>query len=95
MTDAAFNTELKTKRVLVECFFGRLKTLFRMARDVYRYDLSNFDVDLDCCIMLTNEHIKCNDLNEFDSHYYQKILVNWQNDFNVKQTKKKRDYGET
>jgi len=50
MTDAAFNTELKTKRVLVECFFGRLKTLFRMARDVYRYDLSNFDVDLDCCI---------------------------------------------
>lgn len=65
--------ELKRKRVVVEQFFGRMKTCILFTSRPYPFDRNTyFDTDIDSCIMLTNEHIKLRALSEHDSVLYLK-----------------------
>ena len=43
-----------------------MKKLWKILRGVYRWSHENFDVDFDNCCLLTNLHIKNNNLEEVD-----------------------------
>jgi hypothetical protein len=68
----AENHELSTIRCPVERFFGRVKKLWTIAREVYRWDHESFDTDFDNCVLLTNEHITKNLPNDEDALFAKK-----------------------
>mgnify|MGYP001068459656 CR=1 FL=1 len=68
------NETLSQIRVPVEQFFGRLVKLWAIMKGTYRYDRVNFDSDYDNCVLLTNEHIKANNLEESDLRLYRAFL---------------------
>lgn len=71
--DRERNTEINRLRVKVECFFGRMQKLWKMARDFYRSDHAHFDADSNIMIMLTNEHIRMNALEPEEREFHKKI----------------------
>jgi hypothetical protein len=84
----AQNKMLAKQRVPVEQFFGRLTQLWRITRNTYRYEHTNFDIDIDNCILLTNEHIKVNQLEEIDFTFYRKLIQEHKREYEVKQEKR-------
>lgn len=58
ITQTNANIEKARIRCPVEQFFGRSKKLWGVMREVYRWDHSHFDDDINLCILLTNEHIE-------------------------------------
>ena len=87
----AENIEKNKIRVPVECFFGRLQKLWKVFRGIYRWDHKNFDVDFDNCAMLTNEHIKCNNLEELDRRFMQQVFQKRKIEEEKKIEKRKRE----
>ena len=68
------DTELRSRRVLVECFFGRLKTLWRIFSKVWTLDEQYFDI-FDIASGLTNMHVLAgNPLQEIDSIFNMGVL---------------------
>ena len=55
-------------------FFGRVKKLWEICSKPYRFDLENFDDDVDLCFLLTNESIVYSNLVEKDLHFYKKKM---------------------
>jgi hypothetical protein len=49
--------------------------LWKVISDVYRWSHEHFDVDVDVCVMLTNEHIRNHDLSEFDAEFYRQLAA--------------------
>ena len=72
----------------MEHFFGRLKKKFKICR-LYRLCHSNFDEDIDNCILLTNLIIKEFELTEEDGEFYRKLLNKRYNEIKEKEQKKK------
>ena len=60
------NEKLSKIRVHVECFFGRIHLLFKFARIRYKMDHSMFDDHFDAMLLLTNEHLRRNELSADD-----------------------------
>ena len=58
VTDISLQNDLKKLRGPVECFFGRMKHLWRICHTVYRSAHEHFDADINICVFLTNEHIR-------------------------------------
>jgi len=67
-------TELARLRVPVEQYFGRLTKLWGILSSTYKYDQDHFDIDFNICALLTNEHIKVNQLEEIDREFYLALL---------------------
>lgn len=68
------NKELNAIRGSIERFFGRMEKLWGCIREIYRWDHDNFDVDFDNCLLLTNEHIKQNQLEEIDRKFHLQVI---------------------
>lgn len=81
--------ELKTKRVPVECFFGRLKHLWLMCT-VYRSAHIHFNSDIDICILLTNEHIKGKPLHLGDQRSFLAHIAQQRQESEEKKAKKRK-----
>jgi len=47
-----------------------MQQLFAIMRSVYRWDHRNFGTDFENCALLTNEHIRNNQLTELDQNFY-------------------------
>lgn len=69
------NAELGRLRVPVEQFFGRMQQLWALSRGIYRWSHDHFDLDIDNCILLTNEVLKRrnNPLATADQQFAQKV----------------------
>src|ERR1700722_3961095 len=70
-TEINRNTELGKIRVPIECWFGRLKKLWKFTREIYKLDHRKFDEHFEILTLLTNEHIKVFSLTEDDEKYYK------------------------
>lgn len=66
--------ELNAIRVLIEQFFGRMKRLWGICRGIYTLDHSHFDMDINNCILLTNEHIRTYQLTVEDRNLFFALL---------------------
>ncbi|RHZ09891.1 hypothetical protein DYB26_008878 [Aphanomyces astaci] len=60
------NDRIATHRVVVENYFGRLKTLWAVCGDAYRWNRKNYDVLFQTCVAITNVHIRFNPLHAED-----------------------------
>ena len=65
---------LRSRRVLVECFFGRLKALWRIFARTWTMDEEYFDLFFDIACGFTNIHILAHPLREADSIFNQGVL---------------------
>ena len=68
------NSELEKIRVPIECWFGRLKKLWKFAREIYKLDHRTFDEHFEILALLTNEQIKVSSLAEEDEKYFKAYL---------------------
>ncbi|RLO11351.1 hypothetical protein DYB28_014872 [Aphanomyces astaci] len=50
------NDRIASDRVIVENFFGRLKTLWSVCSDIYAWKRQNYDMLFQTCLALTNVH---------------------------------------
>ncbi|RHY68737.1 hypothetical protein DYB34_009084 [Aphanomyces astaci] len=60
------NDRIAADRVIVENYFGRLKTLWAVCGDAYRWNRKNYDVLFQTCVAITNVHIRFNPLRAED-----------------------------
>jgi hypothetical protein len=65
------NSELEKIRVPIECWFGRLKKLWKFTRETYKLDHRNFDEHFEILALLTNEQIR---VSSDDQKYYKIYL---------------------
>ena len=72
-TERNLQLELRKTRVVVEQFFGWLKSRWGIFRKPYRYAHERFDMNFDICVLLTNENIKQNVLQEIDLLFYRNL----------------------
>ena len=89
------NEIISKARVYVECFFGRMKKLYKISHDVYRFDHRNFDKDINICVLLTNEDIAINHLKFEDAEFYRQTLNEREEALNEKTKKRKISYERT
>lgn len=61
---------------VVERFFGRMKRLWKLTANVYKMELDFFDMDVENCALLTNEHIQKLSLNDEDYKYLKILELN-------------------
>ncbi|RQM29800.1 hypothetical protein B5M09_012234 [Aphanomyces astaci] len=66
MDDIQTNDRIATDRVIVENFIGRLKTLWSICSDCYRWTRQNYDVLFRTCVAMTNVHIRMHPLRADD-----------------------------
>ncbi|ETV92761.1 hypothetical protein H310_12991 [Aphanomyces invadans] len=62
----ATNDRIATDRVVVENFFGRMKSLRAVSSDIYRWSRKNYDIIFQTCVALTNVHLRFNPLRAED-----------------------------
>jgi len=86
-----FNEEQKRKRVVVECFFGKMYKAWGLARRAYSFDHKTFDVDIENIIMLTNELIRCREdnLSTTDREFYAAFVESRQSRTETRKRKRK------
>jgi hypothetical protein len=75
-SEQQYREQLSRLRVPVEQFFGRLNTLWGVARGKYQWSHRFFDIDIDNCIYLTNEHISKCQLTEVDAEFQSAFIGN-------------------
>jgi len=90
--ERARNQELSKLRVHIECWFGRMKNLWKFARDVYTHDHRYFDEHFEIMALLTNENIRAMELGPEDRQYYRAYLKERRNLAEEKLEKRKRQY---
>ncbi|RQM19332.1 hypothetical protein B5M09_010794 [Aphanomyces astaci] len=60
------NDRIASDRVIVENFFGRLKTLWGVCSDTYRWNRKTYDVVFQTCMAFTNAHVRFHPLRAED-----------------------------
>jgi len=66
------NIHIFELRVHVESFFGKAYKIWGLLRHAYFLDHISFDIDIDNCLLLTNEHIQfVDELTEEDRQFYR------------------------
>ncbi|RHY26518.1 hypothetical protein DYB32_007536 [Aphanomyces invadans] len=74
----AANERLSSDRVIVENFFGRLKTLWGLVSNQYSWKKEEYNIFFQTCVALTNVHIRFNPLRNLDGegyHQYKNRLI--------------------
>ena len=85
-----FNQNLGQVRIIVENFFGRLKSRYEIMSNVFRGDHKTYeDYFTICCALVNFEQIVCDHpLREEDSDFYKKLLVTMQRDIKRREEEK-------
>ena len=65
---------LRAKRVLVECYFGRLKLLWSLFSTTWKLDLDSFDLFFDLACAFTNVDVLHRSLRESELEFNEGIM---------------------
>ncbi|KAH9113515.1 hypothetical protein AeMF1_012296 [Aphanomyces euteiches] len=68
------NDRISSDRVIVENFFGRLKTLWALCSDSYRWSRKTYDVVFQTCVALTNAHVRFHPLRVDDGEAHAQYV---------------------
>ena len=60
--------------MIVENFFGRLKTLWAVTSDIFTWKRDHYDLFFQTCVALTNVHIRFNPLRDDDGHDFNRYV---------------------
>ena len=80
----------RNKRVIVECFFGRLKKKYGVFATKWTLSVDLFDLFFDCACAMTNADILFNPLDAQDSAFNGWIVERWQ----ASEARRRRDRAE-
>ena len=89
--DKEWNKNISKVHV-IEQFFGRLKRLWKITSSIYRNDKQSFDIDIDNCILLTNEDIRFRKLVKEDYEYYLGLQIHFKQQTEENNKKRKTQY---
>ncbi|RHZ39952.1 hypothetical protein DYB31_008483, partial [Aphanomyces astaci] len=64
--EQAKNDRIASDRVIVENYFGRLKTLWATCSNTYRWSRKSYDIVFQACLTLTNVHVRLHPLRAED-----------------------------
>ena len=78
VVEDADNDAVRTKRVVVECFFGRLKKKYSVFGAKWTLAVDLFDAFFDCACAMTNVDILFNPLSGEDKAYNDEVIARWQ-----------------
>lgn len=83
--DIQRNKRVSSDRVLVDNYFGRLCTLWKIMVHTYKWDEDKYDLISRVCYALTNFHAAKSPLRAEDNAYFQRILGRYHeiSDYNV------------
>ncbi|RHY26381.1 hypothetical protein DYB32_007665 [Aphanomyces invadans] len=84
------NDRIASDRAIVEKFFGRLKTLWAVCSDTYRWNRKKYDMLVQTCVALTNVHVRFHPLWSEDGDAYAQY-VNHMNSIGARSMKGKRN----
>ncbi|OWY92328.1 hypothetical protein PHMEG_00038723 [Phytophthora megakarya] len=68
------NRRVSSARVLVENYFGRMTSLWRVCSTTFTWHESKFDRIINICVALTNFHARLHPLRAEDQYLYEQIL---------------------
>ncbi|OWZ08273.1 hypothetical protein PHMEG_00019215 [Phytophthora megakarya] len=68
------NRRVSSARVLVENYFGRMTSLWRVCSTTFTWHESKFDRIINICVALTNFHARLHHLRAEDQDMYEQIL---------------------
>lgn len=97
-SDRSTNVQLDHLRTPVECFFGRMNSLWATIRNCYRWSHEIFDADFENCALLTNQHIDISTLAQHDMLFYRQLIASRTKAEQLRQQKvqtQKKNYHET
>ncbi|OWZ01313.1 hypothetical protein PHMEG_00027327 [Phytophthora megakarya] len=66
------NDRISHDRVIVENFFGRLKSLWGVYSHKWAWDRNTYNMNFRVCLAATNFHVGCNPLRREDGEYYRR-----------------------
>lgn len=69
------NNKIAKNRIIIENYYGRLKTLWNITSRPYKCNHDTYDDYFDICVALTNYNIINNPLRDNDGEIYKKILA--------------------
>ncbi|RLN97163.1 hypothetical protein BBJ28_00019456 [Nothophytophthora sp. Chile5] len=72
LAESRRNDDISHDRVVVENFFGRLKTLWGICADKWKWDEGSYDLFFRACVALTNTSIRLRPLRDDDGNLYEK-----------------------
>lgn len=75
--DELRNDKIASTRVICENFYGRMKKLFKIMDDKYRWEESMYSTVMGTCVALTNYHILKNPLRSDDGDYNMAVLAKY------------------
>ncbi|KAF0710588.1 hypothetical protein AaE_012461 [Aphanomyces astaci] len=68
------NDKIASDRVIIENFFGRLKTLWSVVGDTFKWKRDNYDIYVQSCVAFTNVHIRFMPLRAEDGHDLHRLV---------------------
>ncbi|RHY10687.1 hypothetical protein DYB36_001509 [Aphanomyces astaci] len=68
------NDKIASDRVIIEIFFGRLKTLWSVVGDTFKWKRDNYDIYFQSCVAFTNVHIRFMPLRAEDGHDLHRLV---------------------
>jgi hypothetical protein len=72
--DVNRNKLIAKNRIICENFYGRMKKLFKIMEDKWRWDEKWYSKTFEICVALTNYHIKKYPLRNEDGVFYRAVL---------------------
>ncbi|ETV97367.1 hypothetical protein H310_09702 [Aphanomyces invadans] len=84
------NGRVSSDQVLVENYFGRICSLWKIMRETYKWNENRFDVVSRLCCALTNAHVSWMPLRGTDGIYYHGVLSRYSSMSNEAARKRSR-----
>ena len=75
--DVTRNALVSSDRVLVENYFGRMSSLWRIMSATYKWSEDRYDMFARLCVALTNYHVSFMPLRMDDSSHYRAVLARY------------------
>lgn len=83
------NENIAKSRIIIENYYGRMKKLFKIMTDVFRFEEDCYDDVIVICACLTNYNIAKNPLRKEDGDYQKAVLKCWRQEEEQRQEKRK------
>ena len=89
LVDEAQNKKIAHDRIICENFYGRLKMLWAIMRDTFRWDHEEYDRVFQICVALTNFQLRSSPLRANDGELYRRIMKAHQRQGEQRQVKRR------
>ena len=92
LIDEQHNRRVAYDRIICENFYGRMKILWSIMQDTFRWDHEHYDCVFQVCAALTNFHLSQSPLRSNDGELYRRIMASYQREGEKREAQTKREW---